>query len=371
MNIKYSSEIFSIEFEFINESSPEKEVRLKINDNYVSDKIDSALYIFQIEIKNSNQIYQLRLSSIPFGCVNFHLEELFIDHFETIEISRKHNGCNGVQLGLVCAMQYVNPYQTGIKFKKLNPNEVKESILNLYLRYKDKSISSVLRGLQEYKEAFSIGFSPDCQRFLTIGECLEFLEKKLEKIEEFIDFELFFFGEILDGIDNSFDKENVPIGQREFKAAISFCTDYILKDNNKAYSGSLAKTVWFKTLLKLIHKWYHNRYGDMKRFKSTDNGHGVILIYNKPFEINIPFSIDEKIEDDKRKIWFLASIKDNEDIFKWIKHPPNLYAINEDEIDRIEKDLKRIGLAYRKINRALESAVLKKIDKKDCFTIIK
>lgn len=369
MNIEYSGDIFSIDFEVIDESSPKRRFRLKINDNYVSNEMHSALDGNRIEIKNSDQIYPLKLFSIPFGDVNFSLKELFIDYFETIEISREHNNCNEVQLGIVCAMQNVNPYQTGIKFKKLNPNEVKESILNLYVKYKDKNIGVLLKDLQEYREAFCIGFTPDCQRFLTIGECLELLKNQLETIEEFIDFELFFFNETLNDIDALFAREGVSIKQRVRKAVIHFCTDYILDDSNKAYDG-FADTVWFKALSNLIYQWYHERYGTLKRFQSTNNAVGIILIHDTPFEINIPFSMDEKLEDGKRKIWFLNSIKKNEDVFNWIVYQPNLEAINKDELDRIEEELKRIGLAYRKINRALESAVLEKQDKKDCFTIL-
>ncbi len=369
MNIKYSDKIFSIELEFINESSPAKGHRLKINNNYISNEINSPLENFHIEIKNCKQIYPLKLSSIPSGCISFSLEELFVDYYEIIEISRNYNDRDGVQLSLVCFMQHINPYLEGTEFKKINSNEIKESVLNLYIKYKDKSIGTLLKYLQEYRESFCIDFFVDCQHFLTIEEFLRFLKRKHE-IKDFIDFELFFFGEILNDIDLMLAEEGVPIQGRVFKTAIRFVIIYIPEDRDKKYN-KFTDTVWFKSLFNLIHQWYHERYGDLKRFKQTYSAVGVVLIHDTPFEINIPFSISEKLEDEKVKTCFLDSIKDNEDIFKWIKDKPNLELINKDEIDRLEEDLKRIGLAYRKIDRALTSAVLEKKDKKDCFMILK
>lgn len=372
MNIKYSDEIFSIELEFIDESSHEKGNRLKINNNYVSDEINYPLDNFCIEIKNCKQIYPLRLSSIPLGCISFSLEELFIDYYKIIEISRNYNEHNRIQLSLVCFMQHINPYLEGTELKKLNSNEVKESVLNLYIKYKDKSISVLLKDLQEYRESFCIDYFFDCQHFLTIEEFLRILNRKHE-IKDFIDFELFSFGEILNDIDLMLAEEGVPIQRRVFKAAMRFVRYTILEYRDKTckpYYGA----VWFKALFNLINQWYHERYGDLKRFKltySAVSAIGVVLIHDTPFEINIPFSISKKLDDGDIETCFLNSIKDNEDVLKWIKDKPNLEFINKDEIDRLEEDLKHIGLAYRKINRALTSAVLEKKDKKDCFTILK
>lgn len=170
---------------------------------------------------------------------------------------------------------------------------------------------------------------------------------------DFIEYQLPIFDEIL-------ANNQKPLSQRPLAATFYF-VDYCIVDIKGDNKDNFLEKKWFKSIYKLIKKWYTNRYAEAMDHVRDDFTLGVVLIYDTPFQLKIPLSVaEEKESDDKRWFCLLSSILDRENVFEWIKNKPNFNHMPNEDIESLKKEVCGIATSAREINVNLMSASLDK-----------
>jgi hypothetical protein len=170
---------------------------------------------------------------------------------------------------------------------------------------------------------------------------------------EFIEYQLPLFDEIL-------ANNQEPLSQRPLAAAIyfvNFCVVDVKGDNKENF----LEKKWFRSIYKLIKKWYTEQYAEAMNHVRDNFALGVVLIYKTPFLLNIPLSIAEEKESNDKK-WFCLpnSILEKENVFEWIQNKPNFSNMPNEYIESLKKEVYGIASSTREINVNLMSASLDK-----------
>ncbi len=165
------------------------------------------------------------------------------------------------------------------------------------------------------------------------------------------------FYEILDLIDSGLATQNIPINQRALSASIEFLTKFVEQISEDGviiddFKSDFYDKKWFGSLYKQIEKWYCDKYGEAYNSYTKSTISGVVSIYNSPFKVIIPLTVDGKIEESGNKRWvtFPNSVLDNEDVIDWIENPPNLDKLNEDILHELYAKTSFVGESLRAIH---------------------
>lgn len=130
--------------------------------------------------------------------------------------------------------------------------------------------------------------------------------------------------EWLDYIDSFFIRDEVPIPDRPFHAAIWFTEEAIMEIKG-ATKEDYVRQRWFHHLRRDIITWYEERYGARARPDPERNFRsGLLLLLGAAFTLRIP--LDRKWPHSTGTMWFEmpSALRPGEDPFAWIHNPPNL-----------------------------------------------
>lgn len=170
---------------------------------------------------------------------------------------------------------------------------------------------------------------------------------------EFIEYQLPIFDEIL-------AEQQKPLAERPLAAAFHFVNYCVveIKGNNKE---NFIEKEWFRTLYQLIKKWYQDRYAEAMKHQHDQKSLGMVLVYDTPFQFNIPLSVAEEKEADD-KMWFCLpnSVLENENVLDWFTNKPNFTRMSEGDLESLRKKVSDISSFTRAIRVNLMSATLEK-----------
>jgi len=168
----------------------------------------------------------------------------------------------------------------------------------------------------------------------------------------FFEYQLPIFDQIL-------AEHQTPLRQRPLAATVKFVTYCIVKTEGDDKENFLEKP-WFKSVYHLISEWYARRYCDAMKHRSDNSSNSVVLIYDTPFGISIPFSIPGKRESaTKRWFCFPAEVLAEENVFDWFASAPNFKKMPPAELSSIKRDVRTIAAATRTIRVNLMTATLR------------
>jgi HEPN domain-containing protein len=168
---------------------------------------------------------------------------------------------------------------------------------------------------------------------------------------DFLEYQLPIFDQIL-------AESQKPLPQRPLAAACYFVNYCIVEIEGEDKEAFLEKQ-WFKSIYKLIKKWYKERYADAMNHSGESFALGVVLIYDTPFKMRIPLSIaEEKESDDKRWFCFPSSVLESDNVLEWIINKPNLDRMTKDDLDFLREVACKISSSSRAIHINLMTATL-------------
>ena len=167
-----------------------------------------------------------------------------------------------------------------------------------------------------------------------------------------------FFEDQLPIFDQILAGQQMPLRQRPLAATVKFVTYCIVKIEGDDKENFIEKP-WFKSVYQLISEWYARRYGDAIKHRRDNSSNGVVLIYDTPFRISIPFSIPGKRESaTKRWLCFPTEVLSEENVFDWFASAPNFKKMPSAELSFVERDVRTVAAATRTIRVNLMTATL-------------
>ncbi|MEA3358400.1 MAG: HEPN domain-containing protein [Thermodesulfobacteriota bacterium] len=151
-------------------------------------------------------------------------------------------------------------------------------------------------------------------------------------LKEFMDYQL-------PNIDQMLSENQEPLSKRPLAAALFFVNHCIIEIKGETKENFLEKE-WFRSVYRLIKKWYEERYGYALKETSDYVALGIVLIYNTPFQLSIPLSISQEKEGTDKQ-WFClpCSVIDDENVIDWIVKKPNIENMTKEELDGLQKSI--------------------------------
>jgi hypothetical protein len=178
-------------------------------------------------------------------------------------------------------------------------------------------------------------------------------KKSENDLYEFLEYQLPIFDELL-------AEAQMPLSKRPLAAAcrlVNYCIIKIEGDNKDKY----LEKEWFRSIYKMIRKWYRERYADAMDYNNDDFALGAVLIYDTPFRLEIPLSIAQEKEGECKR-WFCLpnSVLPEENVLDWLTKKPNFQTMSKHELECLKQEISRISSFVRRIRVSLMSATIKK-----------
>jgi hypothetical protein len=170
----------------------------------------------------------------------------------------------------------------------------------------------------------------------------------------------------VDAIDARFSPE-CPMVQRPFAVAMELLERKILEVRVGAVpdsidiggSDSVLDKRWFRTLYKMIRRWYRSTYGDAMDVKHASLL-GVVQFRGTCVLVNVPTTVHRPAEE-RGHVWVSMPdhVRSDEQVLSWLVPPPNVDALDprrralfEAEVYRLASDLRfvrsRLSDSYRR-----------------------
>jgi len=161
-----------------------------------------------------------------------------------------------------------------------------------------------------------------------------------DKLGEFLALQLPDFDHMLAAL-------QVKLQQRPLKAAsmvVEHCIVQVKGDTKEHYFDK----PWFGIIYRATERWYEERYGRALRSSQSKVVHGVVSVFNTPFELAVPLTVREEVQPDGA-FWvgFPNSVLPGERVLDWIGNPPNLEKLTLSEREAVSVDVVRIAQHLR------------------------
>jgi HEPN domain-containing protein len=144
---------------------------------------------------------------------------------------------------------------------------------------------------------------------------------------------------------------DVELLMRPFHAASLFVEKCVVSVEGDTKDKYLDKP-WFKDIYQEIKKWYVVRYGERLRSTRPAAATGLVPLFRTLFCLEVPLVTQELVDGGLRKwISFPDAVLPEETPLSWLKPPPNLAGLSNDDYRVLEVDARWVAGAIRECSR--------------------
>jgi hypothetical protein len=160
--------------------------------------------------------------------------------------------------------------------------------------------------------------------------------------------------------DDYLAKAGVDLQDRPFRATLDFIHVWIvaidLGDGGivEPNAPDMVKTRWFGMILRLVQKWYRQRYGDAMTESTERTLTAFVLIWSTAFQLSIPSIIpDPEAPPGSAWLRFPNKVLPAEKPLKWIRPAPSTEQLSPSERHELEVTATAVATSMRSINLSL------------------